>query len=82
MNPGAFSAKCIAYGEAAKIKKGKFPVIDRRENPREWQAWERWYLINGLPSSARTMRETNVTRWTVPTMVPSAFEAFVATGAI
>jgi hypothetical protein len=76
MKPGVFVAKCQAYGEHFGIKKGRWPVIDRRENPMEWQAWERWYEANGLPSSARMMRETNVTRWTVPTWLPSTFDSF------
>lgn len=80
MNPRSFASKCAAYGEEHGIKKGKYPVIDRRENPREWQAWERWFSLNGLPSSARTMRDTNVSRWTVPTLLPSEFESFILAG--
>jgi hypothetical protein len=67
--------QATAFCKASGRPDGKWPVIDRLDNPHQWSAWVDYFKGRGMRASVRAMLDGGKSKWTVPAMWPHEFDA-------
>lgn len=68
-----YFAKAEAHIQASNYKPGEVPVVDRIQNPVEWQEWLDYFAHHGLKHTVQLMNQ-GASSWTVPSLSPRNFD--------